>query len=1585
MARLPQPGGDSGTWGDVLNDYLSQAHKPDGLIKDNAVTANTIAPNSVTNTAIASDAVNATSIADGSITNALITDGTIQEAKLAVALQNKIDNPTIADATSSVKGKVQLAGDLGGTAASPTVTGLQGRSVNSSAPADGQVLSYSSAGSAWVPATVSSTTVNDATTSSKGIVQLSGDLGGTASAPTVPGLANKLDTSTAASTYAPKANPTFTGTVTVPTPTNGTDATTKAYVDSAAASGTPDATSSTKGKLQLAGDLAGTAASPQVAKIQGIAVSGTPISGQVLTASSGTAASWSAPASAPVTSVAGKTGAVTLASTDLTDLSIASPANGQVLTFDGTSSKWKNAAIVPAADATTTSKGIVQLAGDLGGTASAPTVPGLTAKEPTITAGTTSQYWRGDKSWQALDKTAVGLGNVDNTSDANKPVSTATQTALNGKVAKGELIFNVKDYGATGDGTTDDTAAINACVSAATTGTPKGAVFFPPGVFKITSMLNWIIPGLTVVGSGAAEPSQSSNQTVILQATSNTQILSIGGHHQNISGLVLRYQSQQPSTSTNAIGIGFGDNTSNGDVFMSRLTDITILYAAVGIRINPGVIDYAGIFSSVFENIHILGFSISGIDLQAANGTGGANATGVVFNNIYIHNNSGGTRQSATGYGLRLASWDEVVFNQLNIEHQIDGSGGIGLSNVGNAVFNSTHMEGLELTADGKPQVVISSSRAVFNGFSTRYSFFSGSGSNPVFKFLGTFGHLIVNGFNDASSTITTPSRPFIDFGTATGCYARINHGGNLGQTTTKTVGGDSSDTAIFDGDGAASALKLTTARNINGVAFDGTADITVADATKLQKTNNLSDVSNPALAQLGLGIAKKAGMVCDAQRVYGAAITSGSNVITLPAWAPAIQSSDIGKPCVITGAGAVIDASVQINTTSSSTSVTVTSGSWPSQILTNFQYPISGTGIPAGASITITSTTAGTLSANATATGTPTALLIARSQTLSQNQYAPLVGFIGAGSSGSTINLVTTSGGSTPANASQTVTASGSQNPSTFGSNAPTPVGTCIWGTDDTTAFQQAVYNAAALASSAGPAVSIPFVLPGRCVISSSILWQDSSGNPAHGVSLHGYGHKVSSIHVIGAPTQGAIQKAPSNQHFEGVTFADLEIDGSGHSATSYVVGYKGLAFDTGMHMRYRNLYVHDFPATGIAADDNVDTVGTACESANNGRLQNGFMPGGSGFGHAIDIFTQETASWVNCIARLNGNHGLFFENNTNTVVGSSRGASVIGGQYYLNWNDGISDSGAGSLTVIGVQLFQNTGDGFAVRGPSFTETGMNVGQQGLVSGCQIFRNGGSGINFKPTNTGGTGTPVYTGLYTFTGNRIWTNSSCGVRIQVGSASTMANISITDNDILTNVSPGILLNYFGSTGAVVTDLDIIGNRIIGNGTGNTAGSDDGITVNTSVTGLRIKTNTITGSKGYGVNIGAGYTSAVITGFSMFGNDFTGSAANTSGALSVNAGVTKTVWALRGNSGYNPVGSSVPGTAFALAASTVAWTNNTGVDVTLYVTAAGTVTAVSVNGVAVSGTLAVGDTYRIAAGGTFTATYSSAPTLVAVGD
>jgi hypothetical protein len=51
--------------------------------------------------------------------------------------------------------------------------------------------------------------------------------------------------------------------------------------------------------------------------------------------------------------------------------------------------------------------------------------------QPLITAGTTAQYWRGDKSWQTLDATAVGLGavpNVDATNMSNASAGLLAQT-----------------------------------------------------------------------------------------------------------------------------------------------------------------------------------------------------------------------------------------------------------------------------------------------------------------------------------------------------------------------------------------------------------------------------------------------------------------------------------------------------------------------------------------------------------------------------------------------------------------------------------------------------------------------------------------------------------------------------------------------------------------------------------------------------------------------------------------------------------------------------------------------------------------------------------------------------------------------------------------------------------------------------------------------------------------------------------------------------------------------------------------------------------------------------------------------------
>jgi hypothetical protein len=92
----------------------------------------------------------------------------------------------------------------------------------------------------------------------------------------------------------------------------------------------------------------------------------------------------------------------------------------------------------------------------------------LAAKEPTIAAGSVGQYWRGDKSWQTLNKAAVGLSNVDNTSDANKPVSTATQTALDLKAPiAGPVLTGIPAAPTATPGTNSTQIATTAFVAAA--------------------------------------------------------------------------------------------------------------------------------------------------------------------------------------------------------------------------------------------------------------------------------------------------------------------------------------------------------------------------------------------------------------------------------------------------------------------------------------------------------------------------------------------------------------------------------------------------------------------------------------------------------------------------------------------------------------------------------------------------------------------------------------------------------------------------------------------------------------------------------------------------------------------------------------------------------------------------------------------------------------------------------------------------------------------------------------------------------------------------------------------------------------
>lgn len=194
--------------------------------------------------------------------------------------------------------------------------------------------------------------IGAATTTSRGIVKLAGDLAGNADLPTVPGLAAKAGaaiTIQGSSSLSGGGDLTANRTLSLvndsATPGNtmyyGTNGTgTKGYY--ALPSATPVATTTTSGTITLAGDLAGTGASPTVAKVNGVSMSGTPQSGYVPVASSATAATWGTVNDATAVKLAGSTmtGTLILPSLRVTGGTLGA---GKVLTSDASgNATWQS-------------------------------------------------------------------------------------------------------------------------------------------------------------------------------------------------------------------------------------------------------------------------------------------------------------------------------------------------------------------------------------------------------------------------------------------------------------------------------------------------------------------------------------------------------------------------------------------------------------------------------------------------------------------------------------------------------------------------------------------------------------------------------------------------------------------------------------------------------------------------------------------------------------------------------------------------------------------------------------------------------------------------------------------------------------------------------------------------------------------------------------------------------------------------------------------------------------------------------------------------------------------------------------------
>lgn len=232
MARLPVPGGDTGQWGDILNEYLSMSHASDGSLKSGSVVA-AIPDNSIAASKLQQAYIRTNEKAQPDGVATLGSDGLVPASQLPASVAPP-------DASTVAKGLIQLAGDLGGTAALPTVPGLVTKAAVTTTIAAGEGLTgggdlsadrtlsvnfgtaagavaagndaritgaeqtankgvangYASLDSTGKVPSAQLPVATDATTVSKGVIQLAGDLGGTATSPTVPGLSSKAAAAT---------------------------------------------------------------------------------------------------------------------------------------------------------------------------------------------------------------------------------------------------------------------------------------------------------------------------------------------------------------------------------------------------------------------------------------------------------------------------------------------------------------------------------------------------------------------------------------------------------------------------------------------------------------------------------------------------------------------------------------------------------------------------------------------------------------------------------------------------------------------------------------------------------------------------------------------------------------------------------------------------------------------------------------------------------------------------------------------------------------------------------------------------------------------------------------------------------------------------------------------------------------------------------------------------------------------------------------------------------------------------------------------------------------------------------------------
>lgn len=411
-------------------------------------------------------------------------------------------------------------------------------------------------------------------------------------------------------------------------------------------------------------------------------------------------------------------------------------------------------------------------------TTSDTTVQAVAQKLDDLSASGSPTTTRGDLIYRgASADTRLPIGSAGKflTSDGTDPVwSSASLTGG---------FFNVKDtaYGAVGDGTNDDTAEINAAIAAVNASTHGGTLFFPAGIYKVTSALTTLTKPARIIGEGRGTLGTAGGVPSTLaiseirfnHATANLFTIGAGAEGSSFADLAMTNTLTHPSRPTAGAAI---DVSATGSGDGMAFNSISVYGFYTGINITDGAC-WAMSDSIIMQSV-MYGMYIGHADLVD------------------------GGDQSITGSHFYTTNCTSTTSGSAHIK-QVSGGG----LKIANCKFNgyygeSTNQKWAQYGIDLAIGAGVATSDLLVTG--TSIEAYQSAGVRVVQSSTGTFYHTVIVGNQFAQNV--TGAKGVEMSGTATTALRTVTIGGNV-------FGGSGSGTGV--------PISLT---NVGGVTISGNA-----------------------------------------------------------------------------------------------------------------------------------------------------------------------------------------------------------------------------------------------------------------------------------------------------------------------------------------------------------------------------------------------------------------------------------------------------------------------------------------------------------------------------------------------------------------------------------------------------------------------------------------------------------------------------------------------------------------------------------------------------------------------------------------